>query len=85
MLSLAVAGPDKARLSPHGATVNPELACQRRHAHALRPGCSHSVHFLVREPCSRPSHWFRRSVDQRVIPLALGLGIPANDLIPRGN
>lgn len=71
------------RLRPHGAPVNPELACQRVHAHTLRAGCSHSAHFLVREPCSRSFTWFRRRADQRVIGSVLGIG--ADALIPCGN
>lgn len=62
--------------------MDAEPAREGRHADALRTGCSHGVHFLVREPCSRSFLWFRRSVDQRVIGLALRLGIPANALIP---
>jgi hypothetical protein len=34
------------------------LARQRASADALLAGCSHSVHFLVREPCSRSLLWF---------------------------
>ena len=40
-------------------TVNAELTCQRVHADTVGAGCSHSVHFLVREPCSRSLRWFR--------------------------
>ena len=73
------------RLRPHRTPVNSVPARQRFHAHALRAGCSHSVHFLGREPCSRSFLWFRRRPDQRVVGLALGVGIPADALIPRGN
>ncbi|MFT4135558.1 hypothetical protein [Microbacterium sp.] len=65
--------------------MNLEPARQRGHAHALRAGCSHSVHFGVREACSRSFLWFRRRPDQRVIGPVLGLGILADALIPRGN
>lgn len=53
MLSLALVGTDETGLRPDGSTVNPELTCQRVHADALRAGCSHGVHFAVREACSR--------------------------------
>lgn len=73
------------RLRPHRAPMNSEPARQRLHADALGAGCLHSVHFLVRQPCSRSFTWFRRPADQGVVGLAFGLGIPANALIPRGN
>ena len=57
------------RFRPHRAPVNPELTRERIRAHPLRAGCSHSVHFLVREPCSRSSLWFRRCANQRVVGL----------------
>ena len=47
--------------------MDAELARQRDHADALRAGCSHSVHFLVREPCSGSFLWFYRRADQRVV------------------
>ncbi len=65
--------------------MDTELLCHRIHADALSTGCSHSVHFLVREPCSRSFTWFHRCTDQRVISLTLGVGGAANPLIPRGN
>ncbi len=65
--------------------MNPELVRQHGHADALCEGCSHSVHFLVRESCSRSFLSFRRRADQRVIGLARGIGIPPSALIPRGN
>ena len=65
--------------------MHPEPPRQRVHPDTLRAGCSHSVHFLVREPCSRSLLWFRRRADQRVIGLAVGLGIGADALVPRGN
>ena len=74
-----------ARLRPHRAPVTSEPARQRVHAHALRACCSHSVHFLVGEACSRSFLWFRRRPDQRVIGSVLGLGILADALIPGGN
>lgn len=73
------------RLCPHRAPVNPEPARQRVHAHTLRAGCSHSVHFAVRQPCSRSFLWFRRRADQRVIGSALGLRIGVDALIPCGS
>lgn len=54
-------------------------------ADTIGAGCSHSVHFLVSESCSRSFLWFRRRADQRVIGLAFGLGILTSALIPRGN
>lgn len=62
-----------------------EFAGEGSHADAERAGCSHSVHFLVGEPCSRSFLWFRRRADQRVVGLAVGLCIGADALIPRGN
>lgn len=47
------------RLRPHRAPMNPEPARQGVHPDPLRAGCSHSVHFLVRELCSRSFLWFR--------------------------
>lgn len=73
------------RFRPHRAPVNPELTRERIRAHPLRAGCSHSVHFLVREPCSRSSLWFRRCANQRVVGLPGEVGIVAGALIPRGN
>gem|GEM_PF-5798061 len=74
-----------AELGPHSAAMHPEPTRQRVHAGAVSAGCSHSVHFLVRETCSRSLLWFRRYADQRVLRLAVGLGIPVNALTPRGN
>ena len=65
--------------------MDAELARQRDHADALRAGCSHSVHFLVREVCSRSLLWFRRRADQSIVGLSFGLDIPTNTVIPRGN
>lgn len=73
------------RLRPHRAPVHPELTSHGLHADALCAGCSHSVHFLVGQACSRSFLWFRRHADQRVVGLAVGLCIRANPLIPRGN
>src|SRR5690625_7374924 len=50
------------RLRPHRAPVHPELTRNRVHAEPLHAGCSDSVHFLVREACSRSFLWFRRGV-----------------------
>ena len=65
--------------------MHPVPTGQRGHAHAVCAGCSHSVHFLVREPCSRSFRWFHRRADQRIVGLAFGLSIAADTLIPRGN
>ena len=66
------------RLRPHRAPVNSVPACQRLHADTVGAGCSHNVHFGVSETCSRSFLWFRRRADQRVVDLALGLGIPTS-------
>ena len=65
--------------------MNAEAARQCGHADTGSSGCSHSVHFALREPCSRSFLWFLRRPDQRVIGLTLGLGLLTNALIPRGN
>ena len=65
--------------------MHPEPASQGDHADALCAGCSHGVHFLVREPCSRSFGWFRRRADQRVVGLPGEAGLVADALIPRGN
>jgi hypothetical protein len=72
-------------LGPHRAPVNAELLRESVHADAVLAGCSHSVHFLAREACSRSFLWFRRRPDQSVIHLVHDVGITANPLIPRGN
>ena len=72
-------------LGPDCAAMDAETAGEFVNADPSRAGCSHSVHFLVREPCSRSFLWFRRRPDQRVVGLAVGVGIPADALIPRGN
>lgn len=73
------------RSCPDCAPMYPVPMGKRLHAHPLRAGCSHCVHFLVREPCSRSFLWFPRRADQRIVSLVLALGIPAVALIPRGN
>ena len=85
MSSITVAGPDETGLRPDRCPMHAELLRQRGDADAVCAGCSHSVHFLVREPCSRSFLWFRRRADQRVIGPAVGLCIGADALIPRGN
>ena len=65
--------------------MNPELLGHSLHADAAPKGCSHSVHFLVREPCLKSFAWFRRCTDQGVVSLTLRVGIVASPLIPRGN
>jgi len=74
-----------AELGPHSAAMHPELPRQRVHTDTVGAGCSHSVHFLSCEPSSRSFRWFRGRADQRVVGLAIGLGVPTNALIPRGN
>lgn len=75
----------KASLRPHGCTVNPELSRQRGHADAVLAGCSHSVHFCVREACSKSSPWLCRRFNERVIRLAIRCSTHARTLIPRGD
>lgn len=55
--------------------MDAKLADEGSHADALLAGCSHSVHFLSCEPSSRSFRWFRGRADQRVVGLAVGLGI----------
>ena len=85
MSSITVAGPDETGPRPDRCPMHAELLRQRGDADAVCAGCSQSVHFLVREPCSRSFLWFRRRADQRVIGPAVGLCIGADALIPRGN
>ena len=73
------------RLRPDRTPVDPEATRQCAQADTQRAGCSHSVHFLVGEACSRSFLWFRRRPDRRVIGPVLRLGILADTLIPRGN
>lgn len=56
-------------LRPDRSAVHAELAGEGRHTGTSGAGCSHSVHFLVREPCSRSFLWFRRRADQGVVRL----------------
>lgn len=65
--------------------MHPEPPRQRVHPDTLRAACSHSVHFLVAETCSRSSPWLCRRVDERVIRLPVRLVHAAWPLIPRGN
>ena len=74
-----------AGLRPHRPAVNPVLPRERGYADAVRTGGSYSVHFLIRETCSRSFLWLRRCTDQRIVRLSGRVGIPANTLIPRGN
>ena len=62
-----------------------ELAGEGSHADAVRAGCSHSVHFLVREPCSGSFLWFCRRADQRVVRFPGEVAVVADALIPLGN
>lgn len=65
--------------------MHPELTRHLLDTDALSEECSHSVHFLVREACSRSFTWFRRRVDQGIVGGARDLGIVASALIPCGN
>lgn len=73
------------RLCPYRAPVHSELASQRVHAYTLCVGCSHGVHFLLGEACSRSFTWFRRRTDQQVARLSDRGGVLAEALIPLGN
>ena len=72
-------------LGPDRAAMHAELLGQRGDAQAVGAGCSHSVHFALRQACSRSSTWFRRRADQRVVRLSGGGVILAGALIPRGS
>ena len=65
--------------------MNPEPARQRVHAHALPAGCSHSVHFRLREWCSGASPRLCRCPNEWVIRLTDRRSDAARPLIPRGN
>ena len=65
--------------------MDAEPASEHGHTDALLAGCSHSVHFLIGEAGSSASPWLLRHPDQRVVTLIVGLDIPANVRIPRGN
>lgn len=65
--------------------MDAESLGQFRDADTSGAGCSHSVHFRLRQPCSRASPWLCGSLDQRVIRLAGRLDYAAGRLIPRGN
>ena len=72
-------------LGPDCAAMDAETAGEFVNADPSCAGCSHSVHFLVREPCSTSFLWFHRRPDQRVVGPVLGLRILADALIPRGD
>ena len=65
--------------------MDAEPASEHGHTDALLAGCSHSVHFLIGEAGSSASPWLLRHPDQRAVTLIVGLDIPANVRIPRGN
>ena len=65
--------------------MNSEPARQRVHAHALPAGCSHSVHFRLREWCSGASPRLCRCPNEWVIRLTDRRRDAARPLIPRGN
>ena len=73
------------RLRPDCSAMHAVLKCECGHADAVRAGCSHGVHFAVREACSRSFTWFRRRADQRIVRLSDRLGILSVSLIPRGS
>lgn len=72
-------------LGPHRAAMHSELRCEHCGTEAAGAGCSHSVHFLIREVCSRSFLWIRRCADQWVAGLPGEVGIVVDALIPRGN
>lgn len=55
--------------------MDAKLTDEGSHADAICAGCSHSVHFLLHEACSRSFLWFRRLTDQRVIGPIFGLAV----------
>ncbi len=71
-------------LRPHRPAVNPVLPRERGYADAVRTGGSYSVHFLIRETCSRSYLRLRRCTDQRIVRLSGRVGNPVDTLIPRG-
>ena len=73
------------RSGPDGAAVDAELLRQCGDADAVGTGCSHSVHFLLRQPCSSASPWLRRRCDEWVVGLTHGLDGGPRRLIPHGN
>ena len=85
MSSITVAGPDETGLRPDRCPMHAELLRQRGDADAVCAGCSHSVHFLVREACSRSSPWLCGRADEPIIGLVVRLIRAVRPLIPRGN
>jgi hypothetical protein len=61
------------------------LASEANHAGALRPGCSHSVHFLLRQRCSSASPWLFRRHEEWIVDVTNGRGGDPGSLIPCGN
>lgn len=70
-------------LPPCSTSMNRVSWREHVHARAIGTGCSHSAHFLIRDPCSRPAPG-ADDADQRVIRLVSGHGTCAALLIPRG-
>ena len=73
------------RLRPHCPAMHAEPPCNIGDAESVFQGCSHSVHFLVREPCSGSFLWFYRRADQRVVRFPGEVAVVADALIPCGN
>ena len=61
------------------------MASEANHAGALRPGCSHSVHFLLRQRCSSASPWLFRRHEEWIVDVTNGRGGDPGSLIPCGN
>jgi hypothetical protein len=72
-------------LRPHRPAMNPILLRQEGHADTVRAGCSHSVHFLIRQPCSRSSPWPADAPMSGSSGSSAGRGALARTPIPRGN
>lgn len=64
--------------------MDAELFGQRGDADAPGAGCSHSVRFLLSQPCSSASPWLCRRREEWVVGLGHGLDSDPRPSIPRG-
>lgn len=85
MIRARTPGTSDSSLRPDGATMHSELLRQSGDTDAVGAGCSHSVHFLLSQPCSSASPWLCGGLDEWVVRLANRLGRVAEPLIPRGS
>lgn len=70
---------------PDCSAMHTELLRQNGHADPIGAGCSHSVHFVLSQPCSSASPWLCRRRDEWVVGLTYRLDSNPRPLIPRGN